>query len=183
MLLSQGTPMALMGDERGRSQGGNNNAYCQEGPINWLDWESRVDPFEAFCRGLAQIRASRPLLTYNRFLHSHDDNPEHRSVAWLRPAGAPMEPHDWEDPERRAVVLVMQGAADRPLLLAANAGADARRLKLPHGRWVRLVDTGRGLADQDATAAPETGEVALEGRTLLLFEGADVFRPFEPDDG
>jgi glycogen operon protein len=183
MLLSQGTPMMLMGDERGRSQGGNNNAYCQEGPINWLDWENRSDPFERFCRGMADIRGTRPLLSYTRFLHAHDDNPERRCVMWQRPEGGGMEPGDWEDPNRRALALVMQGAADRPLLLALNAGAEARRLLLPHGRWVRLVDTGRGLADPQGTAAPETGEVPLEARTLLLFEGAGVFQPFEPARG
>ena len=178
LLLSQGTPMMLMGDERGRSQDGNNNAYCQDGPINWLTWDGAADPFEDFARRLVDIRMSRPLLTHNRFLHSHDGNPEQRYVTWTRSDGTRMEPGDWEDHERRTLVLVIQGAADRPLLLAANAAAEGTTLGLPHGRWVRLIDTPRGLADADARGAPETGAVRLEPRSLLLFEGTSVFQPY-----
>ena len=180
LMLSQGLPMILMGDERGRSQDGNNNTYCQDGPINWLSWSGDPDAFEDFVRRVIDIRLSRPLLTYNRFLHDHDGNPEHCFVTWIRPDGTRMAPADWEDPERRVLGLVMQGAAERPLLLAMNAGAQETTLRLPHGRWVRLIDTPRGRADPDASAAPETGTLRLEGRGLLLFEATSVFQPYDP---
>ena len=180
LLLSQGTPMMLMGDERGRSQGGNNNAYCQGGSMNWLDWSGDPDPFEDFVRRLVDIRMSRPLLTFDQFLHSDAGNAEHRYVAWTRADGARMEPHDWEEHERRRLVLHFQGAKDRPLLLAINAGSDPLSLTLPHGRWIRLVDTARGLADPDGHGAPETGQVPWEERATLLFEGTSIFQPFDP---
>ena len=173
LLLSQGTPMILMGDEQGRSQGGNNNSYCQPGDMNWFDWSREADPFADFVRGVIAIRESRPLLTSERFLHGDDGDPEGRHVAWHRPDGEPMAPGDWEDGERRALVLMLHGAEDRTLAMLMNAGADGVDVTLPEGGWRVLVDTGRALADPDGGSDPASGSVHLEGRTLVLLE-ADV---------
>ena len=185
LMLSQGTPMTLMGDEEGRTQDGNNNTYCQPGPINWLSWDGERGAFERFCRAVIDIRASRPLLAYDRFLHGHDGNPEHRYVRWVRGDGVPMEDGDWNDGERRLLVLAMHGGTDKPLILAMNAAAEPSRITLPDApdaAFVRLIDTGTGRADPGATGGPERGEVEIGGRTLLLFEGTTTFLPYEADE-
>ncbi len=174
VLLSQGTPMILMGDEIGRSQGGNNNAYCQDNEINWMDWAAapRDAAFEGFVQGLVAIRKTRGLMVADRFLHAGPDPRGRRYARWLRAEGGEMENGDWEDAERRCLGLLMHEAGDA-LLLLMNAGHEGCRFHLPGGRsrrWRRLVDTDAGIADP----APEEGfveEVAdLPGRTLLLLE-------------
>ena len=180
LLLSQGTPMILMGDERGRSQGGNNNAYCQSGAMNWLDWTGEADPFEDYVRRVVAIRMSRALLHYDRFLHDHADNPEGRYVTWIRPNGDRALDGDWDDPQHRVLILAIEGRADRSLLLAMNAATEATTMRLPHGRWVRLIDTARAVADPDANGAPETGTARVEPRSLLLFEATSVFASYDP---
>ncbi|MEM7487546.1 MAG: glycogen debranching protein GlgX [Pseudomonadota bacterium] len=173
LLLSQGTPMILMGDEAGRSQDGNNNAYCQPGEMNWLDWSEADGPFADFVRGLIAVRVSRPLLTYERFLHGHAANPEGRHVTWIRPAGEAMEDSDWNEPELRLLALTYHGTADRTLYLAMNAGSAPADLTLPPGRWRPLVDTGAGFADPAGAAMLVDGGVSLDGRALVLLEAAD----------
>ncbi|MCK0168465.1 glycogen debranching protein GlgX [Jannaschia sp. S6380] len=173
LLLSHGTPMILMGDEQGRSQGGNNNAYCQPGEMNWLDWSKMDDPFAAFLRGLIDVRLDRPLLTAERYLHADPDNPEGRHVVWHRLQGDEMQPDAWDDPQRRALAVSYHGREDRTLLLALNAGAEGRELVLPDGYWRRLVDTAEGFAMTRGAADILTGTVAIEGRALLLLEAED----------
>ncbi|MGB3554775.1 MAG: glycogen debranching protein GlgX [Jannaschia sp.] len=179
-LLSHGTPMILMGDENGRSQGGNNNSYCQPGEMNWFDWSREDDPFADFVRGLIAVRHSRDLLTSERFLHDTDGNPEGRFVTWHRPDGAPMEPGDWDDPERRALTLLLQGDADRPLWLALNAGAEDVTFRLPAGNWLGLVDTATGFADPAGREGSDLESVVLMGRSLMLQEGAGI-GPLRPE--
>jgi glycogen operon protein len=168
LLLSQGTPMILMGDENGRSQGGNNNAYCQPGGMNWLDWDGD-DPFEGFVRGLIAVRQAHSLLGADRFLHAEPDRPEGRHVSWHKLRGGEIEDQAWEDPERRALALGLHGReGERDLFLALNAGAEGRLIELPAGRWRRLVCTGSGGADPAGFGAVEDGRVEIEGRALLL---------------
>ena len=173
LMLSQGTPMFLMGDELGRSKQGNNNSYCQPGQMNWLDWSKTEDPFAVFTRGLIAVRQSRPLLTYQRFLHGHAANPEGRSVTWIRPAGDPMQDGDWNDPDLRVLALSFQGTDDRALYLGLTAGSEETELTLPEGRWRRLVDTETGLADPAGDGDMAEGEITLTGRALVLLERND----------
>ncbi|WGH77162.1 glycogen debranching protein GlgX [Jannaschia ovalis] len=173
LLLSQGTPMILMGDEQGRSQDGNNNTYCQPGEINWLDWSKTDDPFVEFVQGLIALRHSRSLLTYRRFFHAHGDNSEGRYATWHRLMGKDMEPEAWQDPERRALAVSLHGRNDRTLFLAMNAGPEGRDVHLPAGRWVRLVDTTEGFAGPEGRGDPVRNVIAIEGRSLLLLEATD----------
>ncbi len=168
LLLSQGTPMILMGDEQGRTQNGNNNTYCQPGEVNWLDWSDERDTFVDFVSGLIAVREAHPLLTCERFLHSTDGNPDGRFVTWARPDGQAMEGRDWDDRETRALALVLQGADDRALFLALNARAESLDFVLPVGKWRRLVDSD--AATVNAHGDPETvsGRIHLQGRSLVL---------------
>jgi glycogen operon protein len=172
LLLSQGTPMILMGDERGRSQGGNNNSYCQPGEMNWLDWETddRQRDFEAFVRGLIAVRQAHGLFEADRFLHAGLDVRHLRFARWLRPDGGRMRDGDWENDENRATGLLLH-AGGTFLLIALNASetdidyvlpGDARR------RWRLAVDSGSGTARPEGGETVEGGTVSLSGRTLLL---------------
>lgn len=146
VMLAQGTPMLQMGDELGRSQGGNNNAYCQDNTISWMRWReiSRDDAsLVPFIAGLARLRRAHPALRRERFLHGDPALDGLPDVLWLRLDGTPMAAADWADPTRRALVLRLGplNGDEQPLLLVLNAGADALPLRLPDGLWRVLLDT------------------------------------------
>ena len=171
-ILSQGTPMLLMGDERGRSQNGNNNAYCQDGEINWLDWmpsEGDLD-FEDFVRGLIAVRKAVPQFLSFRYLHDRPRSTDPRCAQWLRPEGGSMQTGDWENDEARAVALLVLELGAPPLYMAINAWHEPVEFRLP-GRvdraWQRLVDTDRGLAGM-ALHRRDREMVQLAGRSLIL---------------
>ncbi|WP_373356604.1 glycogen debranching protein GlgX [Pseudoroseicyclus sp. CXY001] len=174
LIFSQGTPMILMGDERGRSQMGNNNSYCQPGEINWLDWEAGEEQlaFEEFVRGLLQIRATRGLFLAERYLHAGPDARHGRFAKWLRPDGEEMRDEDWGNGEARAVGLLLHEEGTF-LFMALNASDTDVAFLMPGDAsrtWRRLVDTATGVADPDAPLKPEDGGAALPARSFALFE-------------
>jgi isoamylase len=171
LLAAQGTPMLLMGDEAGRSQGGNNNAYCQDNPTSWYAWEGmplREEAFRDFVARLIALRRTHPALRRRRFLHGATRGPAGlKDVAWLGRDGREMTAAAWEDPANLALGLLLDGAADPDLgpdglpeagdalLLLLNAQAEAATFTLPAAgpgtAWETLLDTV--AADDDATAA------------------------------
>ena len=110
LFLSQGVPMLLHGDELGRTQHGNNNAYCQDNELSWVDWTS-VDPeLLAFTRAAAQLRAEHPVLRRRRFFAGrHTDGIE--DIAWFTPAGDPMRARDWMVGFAKSLVVFLNGEA------------------------------------------------------------------------
>ena len=120
-LLSQGTPMLLMGDENGRSQGGNNNAYCQDNEMNWLRWSGIPNRDRVFCEFLSkviQIRNSRLLLRQWKFLHGQPVDAEGTpDVHWLRPDGEVMQQEDWDSPFSRSLAVQLSAETTRLLIL------------------------------------------------------------------
>ena len=176
LMVSQGTPMILMGDERGRSQFGNNNAYCQDVFWNHLDWAKPEDPREArlerFTAGLSALRASRKLLRMPNFLHG--ESPKHRPgrARWLRPDGEPMSDGDWHDSGRRAVALRLDDG-EPAILVLMNAGEPVIEFAVPKGSWRVLVDTEKGYADPASTVEHEGGRpFTVVGRALAVLEEA-----------
>ena len=174
LLLSQGTPMILMGDELGRSQGGNNNAYCQDNEINWLRWTAtpRAEAFEAFVTGLIAIRKTRDLMLADRFLHAGPDPRGRRYARWLKAEGGEMENGDWEQENLLCLGLLLHEAGDA-LLLLMNADHEDRAFHLPGGPdrdWWRLVDTAEGFAVPFPVETFSGDLVDLPARSLLLLE-------------
>jgi isoamylase len=148
MLLSQGTPMILMGDEIGRTQGGNNNAYCQDNEISWLNWDRITEDdreFFRFVRRLLHIRRTRPLLHQSRFLHGREIEDGLRDVMWLRPDGAEMADENWSDPHARAIACLLAGEGQPSLLMLLNASEVEVAFQLPKSgttrSWRVVVDT------------------------------------------
>ena len=174
LLLSQGTPMILMGDERGRTQDGNNNSYCQPGEMNWFDWQTddRQRGFETFLRGLIDIRRSRGLFLADRYLHAGADIRQNRFARWQRPQGGQMEPGDWHDENNRATGLLLHQSGTF-LLMILNADAAGIDFTLPGDaarRWTKLVDTQEGRADVTGQVVIDGDTVHLAARSLLLLE-------------
>ncbi|WP_411837890.1 glycogen debranching protein GlgX [Paracoccus sp. ME4] len=154
VMLSQGTPMLLAGDELGNSQGGNNNAYAQDNPTGWVDWDGADPAFLDFVRRVIAFRRAHPILRQKRFLHSQpreqDGLPD---LFWRRADGAPMTPDDWNDPDRRLLAAEMRMASGTPayaalpgaVFLVFNNGPEAqvRLPDAPQGRWRRRLDSAR----------------------------------------
>ncbi|WP_304613793.1 glycogen debranching protein GlgX [Paracoccus sp. (in: a-proteobacteria)] len=154
LMLSQGTPILLAGDELGNSQGGNNNAYAQDNPTGWVDWDGADPAFLDFVRRVIAFRRAHPILRQKRFLHSQpreqDGLPD---LFWRRADGAPMTPDDWNDPDRRLLAAEMRMASGTPAYAALpgavfvvfNNGpaAQVRLPDAPQGRWRRRLDSAR----------------------------------------
>jgi len=136
LAFAQGVPMLSHGDELGRTQAGNNNAYCHDDPLTWIDWtlDERRSEFLEFVRTAFALRRVSPALARERFFTE-------REVTWLRPDGQPLSPDDWRDPERRAFGLHVHGP--EPALLLVNASTRGVSFQLPDpgagARWRALL--------------------------------------------
>jgi glycogen operon protein len=178
LLFSQGTPMLQMGDELGRTQGGNNNAFCQDNEISWMRWTDLGDrdaAFLEFVHGVTKLRAELPLLRCSRFLHGEPIAPRLKNVAWFKPDGEEKRAEHWEDPVAKCVGLSLAG--DRKiLLLLFNSDAEPIEFIFPffgrrHLRWRLLCDSANGLVRPEAPIA--IGKATIPGRGLLLLERTD----------
>ncbi|OYU42227.1 MAG: hypothetical protein CFE44_25200, partial [Burkholderiales bacterium PBB4] len=150
-----GTPMLCAGDEIGNSQGGNNNAYCQDNPSAWLDWEHRDTEFEVFVASVMRLRRKEALLRHTDWFVEHFEPDGPPSLHWLKPAGDTMQTHDWHDrfagafacqiTARRAELTHGVATAPHSLLIAFNPESHASRFQLP-GNFVLLLDSALELA-------------------------------------
>jgi len=171
LLLSQGTPMLYSGDEFGNSQGGNNNAYCQDNEIGWLDWPSADEALIAFTAGLARLRREHALLRHAQWFGAAEGGP---SLRWFHPDGHEMREHDWHEGGRHALAALLSDGRER-LLLMVNPGAAPARFALPAGegaRWSLLLDSSGELAP----APLDAGAMTAPSRSLLLC----IDRRFQP---
>ena len=185
LLLSQGTPMLLAGDEFGRTQGGNNNAYCQDSDISWLNWEieEKGQALIDFVQKLTRLRSDYPILRRSRFLSGvYNDELGVKDVTWINASGAEMRDEDWGDGNMRCFGMLMDGRAqptglrqrgkDATMLMVMNAHHDVVGFTLPEcpggTRWKRVIDTN---LDEDAEEEEfATGdEYGVTARSLLLF--------------
>lgn len=162
LFVSQGTPMMLAGDEIGNSQAGNNNAYCQDNPLGWVNWQGGDDALHAFVRKLTAFRAETPVLRQSRFLHGRarleDQAPD---VAWMGFDGAPV---DWDDASLAEICLIVRRSAEAPegcedmaaVLVAFNHTQVPATLTLPRiaGGWARCIDTARTTLEVDHATTP-----------------------------
>ena len=196
LLLSQGVPMLLAGDPRGHSQGGNNNAYCQDNALSWVNWDD-VDSERSlvdFVARLIALRRAHPSFRRRSFFKGvPQDGDALKDVAWLRPDGAEMRQEDWHAPQARCIGMLVSGHGiadpgprgerqhDQDFLLLLNAQADALAFFLPAipGRlWQRLVDTALDepiVQEPHPLAGPD---YPLAGRSLVLL--ARTRKPDEP---
>jgi isoamylase len=185
LLLSQGTPMVLAGDEFGRTQQGNNNAYCQDNDISWINWDidERGKALADFVRKLTHLRAALPVLRRGRFLSGEkNEDIGVQDVRWLTPAGVDITQEQWSDANMRCFGMVLDGraqasgikhpAADATLLLVLNAYHDVVEFTLPDipgdRAWINLLDTN--VPQRDELPQLTSGDTyAITGRSVVLF--------------
>jgi glycogen operon protein len=177
MLLSQGTPMVLMGDEIGRTQRGNNNAYCQDNDIAWVEWKNvgeRDRAFMEFVQGVIRLRKRYRILRANHFLHGEpiDDNGT-RSVVWLRPDGREMDRDSWSDTNAKVIGLLLSDKTTRLLILTSSYHRSIP-FTLPAfdvAAWTVRIDTDTGEIDPPNRRFATGDTIDLTGRSLLLLAG------------
>jgi glycogen operon protein len=166
LLLARGTPMLAMGDEMGRTQHGNNNAYAHDDPLTWLDWANADTALQEFTSALIALRRAHPALRADRWLTGAPaDDKAIADVEWRRPDGVAMQDADWNDATRTALVAALYAPAsaatpaDR-VAIAYNASRDAVEVTWPRARpgftWCTVVDTSQPTGRRDAHAGTHT---------------------------
>ena len=190
VLLAQGAPMLLAGDEFGRSQGGNNNAYCQDNEINWLNW-GKMPPEEQefldFTRRLISLRWEHPVLRRTRFLHGLQISKTTglRDIEWISPGGGPMTDYHWQEPKARCMGMLLDGDAgeyftpdgypeiDDTLLIIFNTGHTSIPVQMPAVRgalhWRCLLDTARPQLAPGEFLLGNSDDFQMEPRAVTIF--------------
>ncbi|MFD1961704.1 hypothetical protein ACFSHP_26410 [Novosphingobium panipatense] len=173
LMISQGVPMLLSGDEIGNSQQGNNNVYCQDNATAWIDWEAADGAFLDFCSRMIELRHQFPVLAQENFLLGKTGDNERVEVAWFQPDGREMDEELWSQAGLRVLgVLVDYSTREvfldggRPLFAVLNAG-DGLNFALPEGSWVRMLDTARD--DPFAEEPIGDGMAAISPASVCLF--------------
>jgi isoamylase len=178
VLFSSGTPMLLAGDELGRTQQGNNNAYCQDNPISWLDWDVAAAPESraliAFTTRLIKLRHAHPVLRCAKFLYGKEELPGGLlDIAWFDDQGGTISPDAWNDPEQRTLILRRAARNDdgaiQVLTLLLNPTGEDRPFHLPPPAMQTsiLIDTAAPEAP-DQPLVKETVAVSARSAVLLL---------------
>ena len=186
LLLSQGVPMIAHGDELGRTQRGNNNAYCQDSELSWVDWS--LDPAQRelldFTRDLVRLRRDHPVLRRRRFFRGAGSAGGLADLVWFRPDGNPMQDSNWDWDEARAVTVFLNGEAitepgprgervvDDSFLILLNGHDEPLEFRLPDPRygpaWTVAADTATPAAGRDETELKAEARVLLEARSTLV---------------
>ncbi|OBB20252.1 glycogen debranching enzyme GlgX [Mycolicibacterium elephantis] len=188
LLLSQGVPMISHGDELGRTQQGNNNVYCQDNELSWIDWENADTELMEFTRTVSALRAAHPVFRRRRFFSG--DTVRGRGgtaglpdIAWFAPDGSEMSDEDWETGFAKSIAVYLNGhgipyldmrgqrVIDDSFLLCFNAHYEPIEFAVPPSEfaagWLPVVDTAAdGEADQPEVAAGE--KVSVEARSVLV---------------
>jgi isoamylase len=180
LLLSAGVPLLLGGDELGRTQSGNNNAYCQDNEITWFDWSAVDEDLLRFTKELIALRRGHPVFRRRRYLTGKAA----ADLRWFTPVGVEMTPENWSDPNARSVALFIDGAtdpdvgtdgtpvADDDFLILVNAWWEpltfAVPVVLPARRWDAVCDTfdpaRKITVAQELTVGPRS-TVILQSRS------------------
>lgn len=186
LMLSQGVPMMLHGDELGRTQNGNNNGYAQDNELTWVHWDAADQPLIEFAAALAKIRKEHPTFRRQRFFNGRPVRREEGApvpdIVWGRPDGSQMQPEDWESGFGRAISVFLNGKGirerdrrgqpidDRHFIILFNAGDEPVEFHIPEVDfspvWDILVDT----AGEQAGADPidPGGVVMVQAKALIL---------------
>ncbi|MFD1795774.1 glycogen debranching protein GlgX [Paracoccus aurantiacus] len=181
LMLSQGTPMLLAGDEIANTQDGNNNAYCQDNATGWIGWDAPDQALADFTARLIALRHAHPVLHQRRFLHSLPIPEGGRDLVWHLPNGTEPSPDDWQKTDLRALALEIRMAANSPeratdatdaAFIAINGGQTPVQMNLPvlaNGGWMRVLDSAAALA-QDRAETGASAEIAAESIAVFMPE-------------
>jgi isoamylase len=186
LLLSFGVPLLLGGDERGRTQQGNNNAYCQDNEVTWFDWSGADEQLLAFTGRLIEFRKKHPVFRRRRFLAGK----EAAQLGWFTPAGTRMTVADWSDPSALAVAIYLDGSDDpdraadgTPLLdddflVLFNAWWESLDFVIPGIRdgqvWLAQIDTYDPASTDQVQPRAAGDRVAVGPRSVTVLRGPVV---------
>jgi glycogen operon protein len=189
LLLSQGVPMLLGGDEIGRTQQGNNNAYCQDSEIAWYDWNAVDDELLTFCRNLIRFRKSHPAFRRRgwfkgKFIHGS----ETRDIAWFTLKGQEMTEKDWQQYTKTLGVFLngaskapnpqREALADDNFYILINAHHEPLSFTLPDdqwgGRWLFVFDTDTGWDESEEKEYSASDSIDIKSRSWCVLRAADV---------
>ena len=187
LLLSQGVPMLLGGDEFGRTQQGNNNAYCQDSEISWFDWEKMDENLLQFTKGLIEFRWNHPVFTRQKWFQGRSINgSELNDIAWFTPEGHHMTEDNWMEEFAKCIMIFLNGNAipgrdprgniikDSSFLILVNAYHESVDFTLPGAEWAEkwktLLDTSSGGFSDDGDFHEAGDVISVEGRTFILAE-------------
>ncbi|MCC8407551.1 glycogen debranching protein GlgX [Mucilaginibacter sp. UR6-1] len=185
LFLSQGVPMLVAGDEMGRTQGGNNNAYCQDNEISWLDWENADTDLLKFTQKLIHFRKEHPNFRRRRWFQGQPvKGQELEDVAWFLPEGTEMSEENWSHDFAKSLAVFLNGKGihslgpkgerivDDSYYLIFNAFHDSIDYKLPSEKfghtWKVIMDTSAYEADGNTHHAGDT--ITVQGRTVVLLQ-------------
>jgi glycogen operon protein len=189
MFLSQGVPMLLHGDEMGRTQRGNNNAYCQDNELSWVDWDRAEDffPLTEFVAEVSRLRREHPVFRRRRFFRGRPTSSGGiEDIAWFTPSGETMGDEDWDTGYARSLTVFLNGEAirepgargerliDDSFCLLLNASHEPMDFTMPPDEfghvWELALDTAGPLVAMAEEQTAKAGEaVAIEARSVSLF--------------
>ena len=201
LLLSQGTPMVLHGDELGRTQDGNNNTYCQDNELSWINWDTMDGPLTEFVAAVTHLRHDHPSFRRSEFfdgrpveMDADDTGRPMPDIAWLTTDGAPLKPADWDEPLSRSFGMWLNGNGiagvdmrGRPItdvnfIVYFNSNPEAVKCKLPpvrYGRqWEEVIDTAGKYADGQIRKARTS--ITLDGKSMVVLRAYEAPEE-EPD--
>ena len=185
LFVSQGIPMLLGGDELGRSQDGNNNAYCQDNELSWFDWANQDEALEEFTQQMIRYRLEHPNFRRRRFfqgraIHGSDCS----DIAWFRPDGSEMDDEDWESGFAKSIAVFLNGDAiptpgqrgeqimDDSFLLLLNAHHECMDFVIPPAHfgeaWLLEVDTAEGFCVGTGGELKAGDNVHVEARSIVV---------------
>jgi isoamylase len=191
LLLSQGVPMICHGDELGRTQGGNNNGYCQDNAVTWIDWANADTDLLDFTRTVSALRAAHPVFRRRRFFSGKPVGRRGQrglpDIAWFAPDGDEMTGEDWGAGFSKSVAVFLNGqgipdldtrgqrVVDDSFLLCFNAHYETIEFTLPPkefgAAWRPVIDTEAAIADTDERI-PAAGSMSVGARSLIVLEPA-----------
>jgi isoamylase len=185
LFLSQGVPMLVAGDELGRTQGGNNNGYCQDNEISWIDWAALDEPLLAFTRGLIELRREHPVFRRRRWLQGFSiRGADLADIGWFKPDGEQMSESDWGTMFAKSIAVFLNGEGiptpdrwgrhllDDDFYIMLNQHHEPLSFQLPHelrsrGPWTVVLDTTQpGLRGEDTVEVEDALEVP--GRAIIV---------------
>ena len=183
LFLSQGIPMMLGGDELGRTQQGNNNAYCQDNDISWFDWANQDEALQEFTRQLIRYRKDHPNFRRRRFFQGRAiHGSECSDIAWFRPDGTEMDDNDWTEGYAKSIQVFLNGDAipspgprgeqivDDSFLLLFNGHFEPLDFIIPDAHfgevWLREIDTTQGFVDPSEAKPGDL--IPVESRSIVV---------------
>ena len=193
LLLSQGVPMISHGDELGHTQHGNNNGYCQDNAITWVDWASADDELLQFTRKVATLRAEHPIFRRRRFFTGHPVRQRDKAglpdISWLRPDGSEMTEEDWDSGFGKSIAVYFNGqgipsldqrghrVTDDSFVVCFNAHHEPLQFTMPPKEfgalWRVVIDSATPETGHGDTTVPAASTVSVEARALIVLQAMD----------